>query len=127
MGGLLALLFVTWVSKRPGHVRVRVLAIGLVVVAWIYVLFSMTDFYPYWFAIEIAGVLIFSAFAVLSFKYSVWFLAAGWLIHVAWDVVLHGSGATPFVPGWYPGLCLGFDVVVGGDICVKKKELGCRS
>ena len=31
-----------------------------------------------------------------------------------WDVELHPGGHPGFVPSWYPPLCLGFDVVVGG-------------
>jgi hypothetical protein len=55
------------------------------------------------------GVFLFTAAALLGgwSGRPVW-LGVGWAVHIAWDMVLHGSG-TPYVPHFYPELCAGFD------------------
>ena len=43
-------------------------------------------------------------------------LALGWTGHIAWDLVLHHAGGPAFAPSWYPPLCVGFDLFLGGYI-----------
>ena len=66
-----------------------------------------------WTAVELGGVALSGGAAWLGWKVSPWFLAAGWLAHVGWDVGLHGGGDTPFVPAWYPVACIAYDVAAG--------------
>ena len=33
-------------------------------------------------------------------------------LHVLWDILLHYDGHPGYVPDWYPGMCLGFDLVI---------------
>jgi hypothetical protein len=42
-------------------------------------------------------------------------VGVGWLLHELSDVALHPG----FVPSWYPPLCLGFDVAVGGVLIAR--------
>ncbi|MFK7885533.1 MAG: hypothetical protein AB8G16_01600 [Gammaproteobacteria bacterium] len=110
LGALAAVPFLYFVNQ------LRSLAVALVVVALIYVLFAL--FSPAsagWIIWELAGVLAFGLFALASFRFGFACLAVGWAGHVLWDVVLHQHFYQPdFVPGGYPTLCLGFDVVVAG-------------
>ena len=114
-GAGLALLYVTVARRRP-HVGERlVLAWGLVVAAALYVVFAIRTASLQWIGLELLGLAVFSAIAAAgAWRWSS-LLVVGWVTHVAWDVLLHGA-ATPFVPSWYPPLCVGFDLVVAGAI-----------
>ena len=46
-------------------------------------------------------------------------LAAGWALHIAWDMTLHLRGAgAEYTPTWYPWACLSFDLVIAGAVLV---------
>lgn len=110
VGAILALLLDTSL-RRAGRVHHRSWATGLAVATAVYVGFALRTSASWaWLGLEIVGVAVFLPSAVLGWRGGVRALAAGWLAHVAWDLLLHGPG-TPFVPAWYPWLCLGFDVV----------------
>ena len=89
---------------------------GLLIAALIYVIFALVGQSWSYLPIEVIGVLIYGAFVWFSKKYALWWLAVGWALHICWDVFLHSSGNTPFVPSWYPGVCLGFDIVIAAYI-----------
>lgn len=84
-------------------------ALYLLLAALIYVGFAWSASAS-WLRIELAGVLAYGALAILGYRFNSKFLALGWLLHAAWDSVLH-SAATPFVPDWYRWACLAFDVI----------------
>lgn len=100
-------------ARRSGDYRreKQVYAVGLIVAALIYVGFGLFSGSLGWIALELIGVAVFSFFALLSIRFSGWFLSAGWALHILWDVVLH-DGSTNFVPDWYRMLCLGFDLLI---------------
>jgi hypothetical protein len=109
LGGLFVLL-----ARRLGwRAEARLLAAGLTVAALIYVGFALASA-GRWLAIETAGVAIFGALAWLGVRVSSWWLALGWLGHVAWDVGLHLDRPQAVAPEWYPLLCVGFDLIVAG-------------
>lgn len=91
-------------SRRVGHT--------LLVAAVIYVAFAMGAMEREWLLIELGGVALFGVFVLLGFRHSPKWLAAGWALHVLWDVPLHTATDVAFVPGWYPLLCVGFDLVI---------------
>ena len=64
-----------------------------------------------WILVELIGLAIYFAFAYFGFKKSAMLLSLGWALHVVWDVALHSSTGVLFVPGFYPSMCLGFDLV----------------
>ena len=70
--------------------------------------------------IELSGVPIYAVFAWLGLKKSGWVLAVGWALHPLWDAGLHDY-ATPFVPHFYIGGCIGFDLLVAGYIGLRQK------
>src|ERR1044071_1969163 len=97
----------------------RSFAIGLVVTALIYVGLAMFNDARAWIPVELAGVAIFAVFASLGLRRSGWFLAAGWALHPLWDAGLHDY-STQFVPHWYIGGCIGFDLLVAVYIAYRE-------
>jgi hypothetical protein len=99
----------------------------LVVTALIYVGFGLVSDSISWILIEFSGVPVYAVFAWLGLKKSGWFLVIGWAFHTFWDAGLHGV-LTPFVPHWYIGGGIGFDLLVAGYIGfreIKKIDLIC--
>jgi hypothetical protein len=113
-GAVLGGLFARFAHSRTGPGEVRLLAIGLVVAALIYVVFALPGANGRWLAIETLGVALFAGVAWLGLRVSLWWLALGWVAHVGWDVGLHFDRTQPLVGAWYPLLCVGFDLVVAG-------------
>lgn len=116
IGTFLATGFILLVKRSRSYTKEKLpLAIGLVIAALIYVGFAFNNDSLRWILIELAGVPIYAVFAWLGLKKSGWFLAAGWALHPLWDAGLHDY-ATQFVPHWYIGGCIGFDLLVAGYI-----------
>ncbi len=88
----------------------------LIVVASYYALFAVMGASRYSaLSIEIAVGLVFSAFAVLGFKKSMWLAAVGIAGHGFFDFFVHpGLVANPGMPVWWPGFCGTIDFVLGG-------------
>ncbi|MDQ4119995.1 MAG: DUF6010 family protein [Acidobacteriota bacterium] len=118
LGIVLSLALIYLAHTRPPKGERRVYAIGLVVAALIYVGFGVIGgANARWLMIEIVGVLIYGVAAWIGLRGWTSFLALGWMAHVAWDVLLHLSGAgSEYTPDWYPWLCVSFDSVVAGAI-----------
>ena len=87
--------------------------ISLILVALIYVAFLLRGGEGNWLWIEPAGVVFYGIFAVVGMTRSPATLGVGWLLHAFWDAGIHSGDGAHFVPGWYPGFCLGFDLAVG--------------
>jgi len=69
--------------------------------------------------IEIAVGLVFSVFAVLGFKKSMWLAAAGIAGHGLFDFLVHGALVTnPGMPAFWPGFCGTIDIVIGGWLAI---------
>lgn len=117
LGLVLGLLFIN-VTRRLGEVAERrVLAFSLIAAALIYAIFAAASEAPGWIAVELIGILIFSALAELGLKRSILWLAVGWAAHPLWDAGLHLSGMGANVaPTLYVLICIGFDVSVAAYI-----------
>ncbi len=87
--------------------------VSLILVALIYVAFLLRGGEGNWLWIEPAGVVFYGIFAVVGMTVSPATLGVGWLLHAFWDAGLHSGDAVEFVPSWYLGFCLGFDLAVG--------------
>lgn len=110
IGGAAALLTVLIWYQYNRQKAERWYAAALVIAALIYVAFALAwDASAIW--LELGGVVLYTAFAILGLRYSPWFLALGWLAHVGWDVGLHGTH-TAYVPSWYPLACLIYDLII---------------
>jgi hypothetical protein len=88
----------------------------LIVIASYYSLFAVMGASRYsTLEIEIAAGLIFTVFATLGFKTSMWLVAAGIAGHGFFDFFVHNSlVANPGMPVWWPGFCGTIDIVIGG-------------
>jgi hypothetical protein len=112
-GAVLGALFVVAASRYGGAGELRILGLGLVVAALIYLGLALPTADGRWLVLETAGVAIFGAVAWIGLVKPGW-LAVGWMAHVIWDVGLHLDRAQPVVGPWYPLGCVGFDLIVAG-------------
>lgn len=124
IGGLLAAAFFHAFRRMKDRRHRKFFAGSLIIAALIYVGFAAvgvsTETTGYeWLVTEIAGLLIYSFFAYAGVKISAWFLVAGWILHVPWDVGLHFGPEAAFVPQFYPPVCIGFDLVLGAFIAYR--------
>jgi hypothetical protein len=72
-----------------------------------------------WLWVEIAGVPLYTALAVLGLTRSPWLLAAGIAAHgVAWDS-WHYFASTGYIPSWYAIGCFLVDVGLGVYIATR--------
>jgi len=90
----------------------------LIVVAHYYILFAVMARSITALLIEslVAGVFVMAA--VAGFKVNLWLVAAALAAHGVFDFFHHRFIRNPGVPIWWPGFCLGFDVVIGALLAV---------
>jgi hypothetical protein len=92
----------------------------LIVVASYYPLFAVMGASRPSLETEIAVGLVFSVFAVLGFKKSMWLAAAGIAGHGFFDFFVHPAlVANPGMPVWWPGFCGTIDIVLGGWFAIR--------
>ena len=118
LGAALSLALVGLARMYPPRRERRVYGVGLVIAALIYVAFGVVGgASARWLALESLGLFVYGAAAWGGLRGRPRLLAAGWAAHVAWDALLHLSGAgAEYTPRWYPWLCLSFDLVVAGAV-----------
>lgn len=118
LGGGLA-----WFAHRSRTGWYRVLGLGLIVAAAIYVGFALrADDAARWLGVEAIGLLSFGAMGWLGLSGRAWWLVAGWGLHPLWDVPLHYSGAgAGIAPDWYAIACLSFDLVVAAYVAARTR------
>lgn len=112
-------------ARRFGVRReARIYALGLVVVAIIYLGFALGGGGPRWQILQLVAMAVFTLFAWLGVRLSTFFLGAGWALHAGWDGLMHAIPGTSFVPSWYPMACLAFDLVLAGYVllCLQGKR-----
>jgi hypothetical protein len=116
LGVISALMLIVLGRTRGKRGELRIYAIGLTAAALIYVGFAL--FHAEWAAlrVELLGLAIFGLLTVVSLRLFPRALAAGWVGHVIWDVLLHGNGLGKYAPEWYPIMCIGFDLFIAGYI-----------
>lgn len=98
-------------TRQPGD-RGAPLAVCLAVAAGIYVGFGLQDGRPQHALWEALAALAFIAVAVQA-PHAIRLMGIAWLAHGAWDAVHMVGIVDTRIPHWYPGACLGWDVVVG--------------
>jgi hypothetical protein len=123
LAGALACVLLILVSRALGRKgELRLYALSLIVAALIYVGFTTRGASSVWLVVELAGLVSFTFLAWLGLRISPWALALGWALHAAWDAFLHKLSDAPFVPGWYPLVCLSFDLVLALYILMSFKR-----
>ncbi len=120
IGGMIAAAILVFVAHKKD---ISFWRLALIIAALIYVGFALVGKQWDWLPIEFGGVLLYSFLVFLSFRFSILFLSLGWSLHVVWDLGLHFGGHPGYVPEWYPGACLGFDLMIAGYLfcCFLKK------
>jgi hypothetical protein len=113
-GVVLALPYVLYAHRTRD--RRRVFGIGLLIAAAIYIVFALSRGNLNALLVESIGVVLFGILAFLGVRYSAYFLALGWMAHIAWDLLLHPVNVSSYAPWWYPVACIGFDLAVAGGI-----------
>lgn len=98
-------------ARKPQE-RGEPLAVFLAVAAGIYVGYGLQDGRPAQIAVQVLGALPFVLVAA-AWPRAIALLGAAWLCHGLWDGA-HELGWIPTaLPSWYPGACLGWDLVLG--------------
>jgi hypothetical protein len=123
--GIVLSLALVGLARRYSPRRERlVYAVGLVITALVYVGFGVAGgASAQWLVLESLGVLLYGAAAWGGLRGWPWLLAMGWAAHVAWDVLLHLSGAgAEYTPHWYPWSCVSFDLVVAGAVLASSRR-----
>ena len=108
-------------ARTRGVGERRLLALGLVVAALVYVGFAIAGSAPVgWLLAEGLGLVAYGGFAWLGLQRAPGWLAAGWALHAVWDGGLHLAGAgAALAPDWYVLACLSFDLLVGAYIAFR--------
>jgi hypothetical protein len=88
------------------------------VVAHYYILFAVMGRSMTALLIETLVACVFVMVAVAGFRINLWLVAAALAAHGIFDFFHHRFIRNPGVPIWWPGFCLGFDVVIGGLLAV---------
>lgn len=115
-GAVLGGAFAVLAARRTPVGELRLLALGLVAAAVIYLGLALVNGNARWLALEAAGVAGFAVVAWLGVRFSPWLLVLGWVAHVFWDVALHIDQPQTLVGAWYPLGCVGFDLIVAGAL-----------
>ena len=106
-------------ARLAGFDRDRVFYPTVVlVVAHYYILFAVMGSSMAALAWECVIAAVFFALAVAGFKKNLWVAAVALGGHGVFDL-FHGLIIrNPGVPVWWPGFCMGFDVLAGGFLAV---------
>jgi hypothetical protein len=111
--GVVLGLFVALLSRFAGFDRDRALYPAiLIVIAWYYVLFAVMGDSSRAIGLESAGMLVFTAVAVVGFRSNLWWVAAGTAGHGLFDSVHDRLIANPGMPAWWPAFCGTIDVAL---------------
>ena len=117
LGAIGGSVFVRYAHSRGRENEMRILSMGLLIAAAIYIGFALLWGTFMWVSIETAGMLLYGIFVWLAYRTSYYWLAVGWALHPAWDVLLHLVGpGHAIAPTWYMVSCISFDVIVAGYI-----------
>lgn len=116
LGLVLGAVFVA-LARWRAHAERQILAVGLVVATFVYVVFAAVSAPVSWTGIELLGVAVYGIAAWRGARGSAWWLVAGWMLHPVWDVGLHLMGAgSAFAPAWYAVSCISFDLLVAAYV-----------
>src|SRR3954464_4684419 len=91
----------------------------LIVIASYYVLFAVMGGSSQALLVEIVVASGFLLLAVLGFKKSLWFAAAGTVGHGLFDLVHHWFIGNPGMPRWWPDMHSAFDVIFGAWVALR--------
>jgi hypothetical protein len=113
IGVVLGLVFVLLVHSLPPQAARQLSALFLALTACVYCGALLAQSVPdHVAALELAFAAAVFACAVVGLRASTVYLAAGYVLHGAWDFLHHPSAVPTRVARWFPPLCAAFDFVV---------------
>jgi hypothetical protein len=113
VGIVLGLAFVLLVHSVPPQPARQLIALFLAFIACVYCGALLAQSVPSHFAaLELAVTTVVFACAVVGLRASTPYLAAGYVLHGAWDLLHHPNAVPTRVAGWFPPMCAAFDFVV---------------
>ena len=98
-----------------------------IVIGTYYVLFAVMGGSSHSLLVESAVLVPFLVAAVAGFKGTPWILVAALAAHGILDVLHPHLVSNPGVPRWWPGFCLGYDVVAAGYLATSLIRAGRRA
>lgn len=117
LAGALLALGLIGLARRLGR-EVWIYGVGLIVAAAVYPVAAAVAGASGRLPLEGLGLLLFGGVGLLGMRGRPGLLAAGWALHVAWDLALHPwalhPGGSSYVHAGYPTLCAGFDLLLAG-------------
>lgn len=109
-GLALAVVTVAVAALLPAEARVPLVGVLLAMAAGVYPGFAMTEPASGERTLQWGVAVGFALVATLGVAFTPWWLAAGWVLHAAWDAVHHAGRRGSWVPVHYPMLCLSYDL-----------------
>jgi hypothetical protein len=110
VGMVLAVAASAWAS-RSGFDRQRAFYPALLLaIASFYVVFAIAALSPGAVVDELIWLGVFAILAGVGYRTSLWIVVIAIAGHGVFDM-LHGALPRPGVPAWWPGFCLGYDLV----------------
>ena len=119
---IICLWLTRWGGVRGANFERYLIALFLAAMPFVYVLryllHSTANVPNFWAWVEVLGILVFGAFAVLGIKRSPWLLAIGILLHgLAWDL-WHYRNST-YIPDWYAIFCMAVDLAFAAYVAAR--------
>ena len=113
VGIVLGLAFVLLVHSVPPQPARQLIALFLAFIACVYCGALLAQSVPSHFAaLELAVAAAVFACAVIGLRASTPYLAAGYVLHGAWNLLHYPNVVPTRVARWFPPLCATFDFVV---------------
>ena len=122
-GGLTAL--IAWSRWIPDPLAFH--AVCLAVIGAIYVGFAFADGRLSIVVLELSVGTGFVVLALLGLWQAPVFIAAGLVLHGAWDLAHRPRAVTTKLPAWYPPFCAAFDFVFAGLFLLLSRDLAARA
>jgi hypothetical protein len=113
VGIVLGLAFVLLVHSVPPQPARQLIALFLAFTACAYCGALLAQSVPTHFAaLELAVATVVFACAVVGLRASTPYLAAGYVLHGAWNLLHYPNAVPTRVARWFPPMCAAFDFVV---------------
>ena len=129
--GLIVALVIFGCSTVIGFDRERAFyPVVMIVIAGYYILFAAMAALTSVLILECVTAGVFMAAATIGYRLSLWVVVAALLGHGTFDVFHPEIIENPGVPAWWPGFCIGADVVAALYLAVllmKRPELERKS
>ena len=112
IGIICAILLLFYIRQYSTNKKYHFLGFALFVASGLYLVFAVVTMNKILITVELFGLMLFLLFIWMAYRYSFWFIALGWALHIVWDIGVHPQETAPYIPFWYAWVCVGFDIVI---------------